>query len=81
MQLDASLSWLALTLTPGLASRLSARVLRQFGSPEGVFRASLVELEACQLPAETAKAVAQKKAFPVPRRSWRLSEKLRAARC
>ncbi|HYL83814.1 MAG TPA: DNA-processing protein DprA [Candidatus Angelobacter sp.] len=64
MQLDSSLSWLALTLTPGLASRLSARVLRQFGSPEGVFRASLTQLEACQLPAETAKAVVQKKAFP-----------------
>jgi DNA processing protein len=64
MQLDCSLSWLALTLTPGLASRLSARVLRQFGSPEGVFRASLKELETCHLPEETAKAVAQKKAFP-----------------
>ena len=64
MQLDASLSWLALALTPGLASRLSARVLREFGSPEGVFRGSLKQLEACQLPAETAKAVVQKKAFP-----------------
>src|SRR6266700_243211 len=46
MQLDTSLSWLALGLTPGLASRLSARVLRQFGSPEGVFRASKRELAA-----------------------------------
>jgi hypothetical protein len=32
MQPDASLSWLALGLTPGLASRLSARVLRRFDS-------------------------------------------------
>ena len=39
MQWEASLSWLALALTPGLASRLSARVLRRFGSPEGEFRA------------------------------------------
>lgn len=64
MQLDASLSWLALALTPGLAARLSARVLRQFGSPEGVFRASRGDLEACRLPAETIEAVLKKKAFP-----------------
>src|SRR5215469_1387971 len=64
MQLDASLSWLALGLTPGLASRLSARVLRQFGSPEGVFRATKRDLEACHLPAEAAEAVFKRKAFP-----------------
>src|SRR6266478_5510274 len=40
MQSDASLSWLALALTPGLASRLSARVLRRFDSPVGVFHSS-----------------------------------------
>lgn len=64
MQLDASLSWLALGLTPGLASRFSARVLRQFGSPEGVFHASKRDLEACQLPSEAAEAVLKRKAFP-----------------
>ena len=64
MQLDASLSWLALGLTPGLASRLSARVLREFGSPEGVFRASKRDLEVCHLPSETSEAVLKKKAFP-----------------
>jgi DNA processing protein len=64
MQLDASLSWLALGLTPGLASRLCARVLRQFGSPEGVFRASRAGLEACHLPSETTEAVLKRKAFP-----------------
>jgi len=64
MQLDHSLSWLALALTPGLAARLSARLLRQFGSPEGVFRASLPDLEACHLPAETAQAILKKAAFP-----------------
>src|SRR5438094_7502167 len=64
MQLDTSLSWLALGLTPGLASRLAARVLRQFGSPEGVFRASKRELEACHLPSEAAEAVLKRKAFP-----------------
>src|SRR5438874_4597400 len=64
MQLDTSLSWLALGLTPGLASRLSARVLRQFGSPEGVFRASKRDLEACHLPSEAAEAVLKRQAFP-----------------
>jgi DNA processing protein len=64
MELDHSLSWLALALTPGLAARLSARLLRRFGSPEGVFRASHADLEDCHLPAETAKAILQRKAFP-----------------
>ncbi|HET8925453.1 MAG TPA: DNA-processing protein DprA [Candidatus Acidoferrum sp.] len=63
MQLDASLPWLALALTPGLASRLSARVLRRFGSPDGVFRASLADLESCHLPAQVAQGIAKKEAF------------------
>jgi DNA processing protein len=63
MELDSSLSWLALSLTPGLASRLSARLLRRFDSPDGVFRASLAELEACNLPASVAQAVVKKEAF------------------
>src|SRR5258708_19862564 len=63
MELDSSLSWLALSLTPGLASRLSARLLRRFDSPEGVFRASLAELEACHLPVSVAQAVFKKEAF------------------
>ena len=63
MELDASLSWLALALTPGLASRLSARLLREFGSPEEVFRAPLIRLEACKLPAPVAQAVFKKQSF------------------
>ena len=63
MELDASLSWLALALTPGLASRLSARLLREFGSPEGIFRARLPQLEACRLPAPVAQAVFKKQSF------------------
>src|SRR6202521_583190 len=63
MELDSSLSWLALSLTPGLAARLSARLLRRFDSPDGIFRASLPELEACNLPAAVAQAVFKKEAF------------------
>jgi DNA processing protein len=63
MLLNTSLSWLALGLTPGLASRLSARVLKRFDSPEGVFRASLPDLESCQLPSQVAQAIVKKEAF------------------
>lgn len=64
MQLDASLSWLALALAPGVAARLSARLLRQFGSPEGVFRASPSALESCQIPGQVARAIVKKESFP-----------------
>ncbi|GAC1703207.1 MAG: DNA-processing protein DprA [Candidatus Acidiferrum sp.] len=63
MESDASLSWLALALTPGLACRLSARLLRKFGSPAAIFRASLTDLEACNLPVQAAQAVIQKQSF------------------
>jgi DNA processing protein len=61
--LEHSLPWLALRLTPGLGARLAGKLLRQFGSPEEIFRASLTELEACQLPAAVAQAVFSKAAF------------------
>jgi DNA processing protein len=63
MELDASLSWLALALTPGLACRLCARLLRKIGSPDRIFHASLTELEACSLPARVAQAIHNKEAF------------------
>jgi DNA processing protein len=63
MELDVSLPWLALALTPGLASRLSARLLREFGSPEEVFRAPLPLLQRCNLPSAVAQAVHKKQAF------------------
>src|SRR6202030_526647 len=63
MEFDTSLSWLALALTPGLASRLSARLLREFGSPKEVFRAPLTRLEACKWPAPVAQAVFKKQSF------------------
>ena len=44
-------------MTPGLGSRLTGKLLRQFGSPTDVFRASLTDLEACHLPAAPARAI------------------------
>jgi len=63
VDLDHSLPWLALRLTSGLGARLAGKLLRQFGSPEEIFRASLTELEACQLPVAAAQAVFSKAAF------------------
>jgi DNA processing protein len=63
VDLDHSLSWLALRLTPGLGARLTGKLLRQFGGPEEIFRASLTELESCQLPVAAAQAVFGKNAF------------------
>ena len=64
MHIDSSLPWLAMTLTPGLASRLSSRLLKQFESPEGIFRASLRQLESCNLPAPVAQSIIKKESFP-----------------
>ena len=63
MDLEHSLPWLALRLTPGLGARLAGKLLRQFGSPDEIVRASLTELEACQLPAAVAQAIFSKAAF------------------
>ena len=57
MELDAALPWLALGLTRGLGARSTGKLLRRFGTPEAVFHASLTELESCDLPATTARAV------------------------
>jgi len=74
MEPEASLSWLAMTMTPGIAARLSARLLREFGSPEGVFRASLTGLEGCNLPAPAAQAIFKKQTF------WRAEKEVAAIR-
>ncbi len=70
MELQASLPWLALTMTPGIVARLSAPLLREFGSPDGVFRASLTPLEGCNLSAPVAQAIFKKQTF------WRAERKL-----
>jgi len=74
MEPEASLSWLAMTMTPGIAARLSARLLREFRSPEGVFRGSLTGLEACNVPAPAAQAIFKKQTF------WRAEKEVAAIR-
>lgn len=57
MNSDQYLGWLALALTPGLGARMAGKLLRQFGSPEAIFNASLTTLEAQRLPAAVAQAI------------------------
>ncbi|MGH9564267.1 MAG: DNA-processing protein DprA, partial [Terracidiphilus sp.] len=57
MHVDDYLSWLALALTPGLGARSAWKLLRQFGSADAIFNASLTALEAQHLPAAVAQAI------------------------
>lgn len=57
MEADQHLGWLALALTPGLGARMAGKLLREFGSPEAVFNASLTALEAQHLAAAVAQAI------------------------
>jgi DNA processing protein len=54
---DRYLHWLGLALIPNLGARTAGKLLRSFGSPQGVFAASLTELEAARLPAAVAQAL------------------------
>jgi len=44
-------------LTPGLGARTAGKLLREFGSPDEIFNASLTGLEAQHLPAAVAQAI------------------------
>jgi len=57
MESDQYLGWLALALTPGLGARMAGKLLRELGSPDAIFNASLTELEAQHLPAAVAQAI------------------------
>ena len=57
MEPSQYLGWLALALTPGLGARVTGKLLRQFGSPDAIFNASLTTLEAQRLPAAVAQAI------------------------
>lgn len=54
---DQYLGWVALNLTPGLGPRMAGRLLRVYGGPEGIFRASLTELESHRLPVAVAQEI------------------------
>ena len=58
MSEDRYLYWVALAQVPGLGARLEARLLRAYGNPEAIFRASLTSLEAQRIPSPAAQAIA-----------------------
>jgi DNA processing protein len=57
MQPDQYSGWLALALTPDLGARMAGKLLRELGSPEAIFNASLTALEAQRLPGVVAQAI------------------------
>ena len=57
MHSDDYIGWLALALTPGLGARTAGKLLREFGSPDAIFNASLTALEGQHLPAAVAQAL------------------------
>ena len=57
MDPEQYLGWLGLALTPGLGARMAGKLLREMGSPEAIFNASLTELEGRRLPAAVAQAL------------------------
>ncbi len=57
MHSDDYVGWLALALTPGLGARTAGKLLREFGSPDAIFDASLTSLEGHRLPAAVAQAI------------------------
>ena len=78
MDRDTYLGWLALALTPGLGARLIGKLLREFGSPEAVFAASLTALEAQQVPAAVAQAIVSRQSTSAAAKELSQAE---AAKC
>ena len=50
--------WLALSLTPGLGPTRGRKLIEHFPSPQDIFHASLTELEALGLQAQSAQSIA-----------------------
>lgn len=61
------LEWLALTLTPGLGPTRARRLAQHFRGAEGVFHASLTELEGAGIQAVSAQAIATGKSAELAR--------------
>ena len=62
-----TLEWLALSLTPGLGPTKARKLAEHFGSTEGVFRASLTELESTGIQAVSAQSLATGKSMELAR--------------
>jgi DNA processing protein len=54
---EEELHWLALTLIPGLGTRMAGKLLDRFRTPQAVFRASRTELEAAGVSGAVAQSI------------------------
>lgn len=54
---ERTMQWLALSLTPGLGPTRARRLVERFGGCQGVFEATLTELEAAEIQAVSAQAL------------------------
>jgi len=59
---QARLAWMALTLTPGMGPTRIAKAVKVLGAAEQLFSASLTELEATGMPAQSAQFIFEGKA-------------------
>ncbi len=55
---EEELHWLALKLIPGLGTRVAAKLLERFRTPQAVFRASRTELESAGISGAMAQSIA-----------------------
>ncbi len=55
---DRSLKWLGLAMTPGVGAGRGKKLVEFFGGVDGIFAASLTDLEAAGLPAAAAQSIA-----------------------
>ena len=62
-----AVEWLAMSLTPGLGPTSIRKLVRHFGSPEAVLRASLTELEGAGIQAVSAQSLATGKSAELGR--------------
>jgi len=58
LDLHEELHWLALRMAPGLGARKAGQLLKKFGTPEAIFRASKSELEGAGIRASVAQSIA-----------------------
>jgi DNA processing protein len=71
---DSTLAWLAMVLTPGLGARRVLRALQPLDDPAVIFRMPLTALEAMQLPAASARFVAEGRARQAAEQEWKRME-------
>ena len=64
------LEWLAISLTPALGPTKSRKLVEHFGTPAGVFHASLTELEATGIQASSAQSLATGKSMELAREEF-----------